>query len=225
MRKTGLRDGEYDGARLYDSSHLKKTKSGNVVVIPDIPIYFHNQGKTNACSAFGTTHAMNHEITQLTQHQSGVSPWDLWKLQVATKPSVEKDGDTFARCFMLAEEYGFDDVVSKRTYIPKIYRIKKTPPEIMKILDAEKPIITGVYCLWPFVDKNYVWRVNTTGGGHCVAIIGYDKNYLYAINSWEEFGIKIGAQYTGVFEIRWEDIIKTMGMYVLEIDYSVPFQI
>ena len=171
-----------------------------------------DQGMTNECVYFATAHLVSILESQLAHKHITIEGHDLTKLGKKYPGTFDEDrGDFIYAGFKAIEKSGYTDKTGKKYELKDHDRINRD--EIYDKLAEGKPILTGVRCLRPLCTSNWMWRTNSTGGGHCILIIGYDKkrNSYVALNSWGE---NWGHRWSGRFFIPVTSVEFLMPCYI-----------
>jgi len=172
-----------------------------------------NQGYTNKCTAYATSHAMR--IMNIMEHKNKAIWFDpdlQWENQ-KEYPGTAEDalGDYVQSALKSAVRFGFE--AGGRVYTADKYA-RCMKPKVKDMLAKGYPVVTGAYTANPMcdLDWNYI-KPKSKGGGHAFVLVGYSdvEKCYYAFNSWGRWGIKG----TGVFKIRYEDFSSIFSCYVL----------
>jgi len=195
------------------------------IILPEevnlLNISVHNQGKTNHCTSYGLTHI--HEILNTVEFSREVEldPEEQWHNQKEYPGTAKEDsGDSLQSALASLKRYGLsynDGKGYKQLFIENYAVINKTIGDFKGWLSKGFPIYTGT----AVTSTNYT-KAKTTGiwggldganvGGHCIAIVGYNKDGFVALNS---YGPDWGKYGNGIFIIKYDDVKYLFTSYII----------
>lgn len=188
--------------------------------VDHVNTYPFNQGKTNRCTAYAVSMAVNiHVIKETKKFHYTVDPNAVWDKQknIHPKTASEKNGDFVKSALRGVVKNGV--VIDTNDEFPievkpeKFVQIDKNVETFKQILYEGHDIVTGSSVRWPFCNKTHVWNKIRNNSGHCFIITGYDddKKCFLAMNSWGKWGEK----HSGRFYVRYEDVPFLFTPYIL----------
>lgn len=185
--KCGCKPSKLDG-------HEKEFKAPAGLKLPESYTYernlppIWNQGNTNMCVTFGVSAALDWRINTHGKPNKTDNKIDRKSIYECRSSKPKDDGMTIKEALSFLRFTG----VKTSDGVKKIREYAKVGSEIaMKTaLINNGPLIIAL----PVYDNSGVekfWEGGSYLGGHCVAIVGYDKNGFIIRNSWgPSYGVK-----------------------------------
>jgi len=219
-RKTGAKNLEDSRDYITVASRLKPLPrlDGGVDGEDADNDYPFNQRQTTQCVPTSTAALISSLCTRTFQDVITFNPSRI--VQIMTDYGWYEEGEgAFVQNGVKAivrycEEHGYLlDTKGDKYFFPRFESPKKE--DWTEVLDKNHQIITGLQVLSPMTTPAWVWKPNTTGGGHCVRMKdNYTKHYLGG-NTWGRWGIRKGKTPTGNFWVDKADTGKLFRGFII----------